>query len=122
MSFRSVFIAIGISFALILSAFLVQRARPRIEVEQPTADFVKATGKCAECHANQQYSVVYEYELSKHAAKGISTAEVCGGPPSQVAHGIQIYGPNCGTKSVMARLGAATLGAAQTRKRKANFN
>ena len=72
MSFRSVFIAISVSFALILSAFLVQRARPRIEVDQPTAAFVKATGKCAECHANQQYSVVHEYELSKHAAKGIS--------------------------------------------------
>ncbi|HKW33910.1 MAG TPA: ammonia-forming cytochrome c nitrite reductase subunit c552 [Candidatus Acidoferrum sp.] len=72
MSFRSVFIAISVSFALILSAFLVQRARPRIEVDQPTAAFVKATGKCAECHANQQYSVVHEYELSKHAAKGVS--------------------------------------------------
>ena len=72
MSFRSVFIAISISFALILSAFLLHRARPRMEVDQPTADFVKATGKCAECHANQQYSVVHEYELSKHAAKGIS--------------------------------------------------
>ena len=72
MSFRSVFIAISISFALILSAFLLHRARPRAEVDQPTADFIKATGKCAECHANQQYSVVYEYELSKHAEKGIS--------------------------------------------------
>src|SRR5215469_3727359 len=72
MSFRSVFIAITISFALILSAFLLHRARPRVEVDQPRADFVKATGKCAECHANQQYSVVHEYELSKHAEKGIS--------------------------------------------------
>jgi len=72
MSFRSVFIAISVSFALILSAFLLNRARPRVEVDQPTADFVRATGKCAECHANQQYSVVHEYELSKHAAKGIS--------------------------------------------------
>lgn len=71
MSFRSVFIAIVIAFALVLSAFLVQRARPRIEVDQPSAAFVKATGKCAECHANQQYSVVHEYEMSKHAAKGV---------------------------------------------------
>lgn len=72
MSFRSLFIAISISFALILSAFLLHRARPRVEVDQPSADFVKATGKCAECHANQQYSIVHEYELSKHAARGIS--------------------------------------------------
>ncbi len=56
MSFRAVFIAIVITFALILSAFLIQRARPRIETDQPNASLVKATGKCAECHAHQQYS------------------------------------------------------------------
>ncbi|HEV1994192.1 MAG TPA: multiheme c-type cytochrome [Candidatus Acidoferrum sp.] len=72
MSFRAVFIAIVIAFALILSAFLVQRARPRIETDQPNASFVKATGKCAECHAHQQYSVVHEYEMSKHAAKSVT--------------------------------------------------
>jgi len=70
MSFRSVFIAISISFALILGAFLLHRARPSVEVDQPTADFVKATGKCAECHTNQQYSVVHEYELSYTPRRG----------------------------------------------------
>jgi hypothetical protein len=69
-SFRSVFIALTIGFAFILGAFLVQRARPRVETDQPNADFVKATGKCAECHSRQQYSIVHEYEMSKHAAKG----------------------------------------------------
>jgi hydroxylamine dehydrogenase len=72
MSFRTVFIALTIAFALILAAFLVQRARPRVETDQPNADFVKATGKCAECHARQQYSIVHEYEMSKHAEKGVS--------------------------------------------------
>jgi hypothetical protein len=72
MSFRSVFIAIVIAFALILSAFLVQHARPRIEMDQPNAALVKATGKCAECHAHQQYSVVHEYEMSMHAVKGVT--------------------------------------------------
>jgi hydroxylamine dehydrogenase len=72
MPFRSVFIAIVIAFALIVGAFLVQRARPRIEVDQPNADLVRATGKCAECHSRQQYSVVHEYEMSKHAAKGVT--------------------------------------------------
>jgi hypothetical protein len=67
MSFRSVFIAVTISFALILGAFLVNRARPRVETEQPTADFVRAGGKCAECHARLQYFVVHEYEMSAHA-------------------------------------------------------
>lgn len=72
MSFRSVFIAISIAFALVLAAFLINRARPRVETEQPRADFVRASGKCAECHARTQYSIVHEYEMSKHAQKGIN--------------------------------------------------
>jgi hydroxylamine dehydrogenase len=72
MSFRSVFIAVVIAFALILSAFLINRARPKAETEQAAADFVRASGKCAECHARAQYSVVHEYEMSKHAQKSVS--------------------------------------------------
>ena len=72
MSFRSVFIAISVAFALVLAAFLINRARPRVETEQPRADFVRASGKCAECHARTQYSIVHEYEMSKHAQKGIN--------------------------------------------------
>jgi hydroxylamine dehydrogenase len=72
MSFRSVFLAVVIAFALIVSAFLVNRARPKVETDQPTADFVRASGKCAECHARLQYSVVHEYEMSVHAKKGVN--------------------------------------------------
>jgi hydroxylamine dehydrogenase len=72
MSFRSVFIAVTVAFALILGAFLVNRARPSVETQQPTADFVRASGKCAECHARLQYSVVHEYEMSAHAKKGVN--------------------------------------------------
>lgn len=72
MSFRSVFIAVTVAFALILGAFLVNRARPKVEIEQPTSDFVLASGKCAECHARLQYSVVHEYEMSVHAKKGVN--------------------------------------------------
>jgi hypothetical protein len=72
MSFRSVFFALTIAFALILGAFRIERARPRIETDQPNADLVKATGKCAECHSRQQYSIVHEYEMSKHASQGVS--------------------------------------------------
>ena len=72
MSFRSVFLAVVIAFALILAAFLLNRARPKVETDQPTADFVRATGKCAECHARTQYSVVHEYEMSLHAQKGVN--------------------------------------------------
>jgi hypothetical protein len=72
MTFRPVFIAVVIAFGLIVSAFLVNRARPRVEVDQPSADFVRASGKCAECHSQQQYSIVHEYELSRHAQKGVN--------------------------------------------------
>src|SRR5579862_8366691 len=72
MSFRSVFVAIVIGFALIVSAFLINGARPRVETDQPSAAFVRASGKCAECHSEQQYSVVHEYELSRHAQKGVN--------------------------------------------------
>ena len=35
MTFRSVFLAVVIAFALILGAFLINRARPTGETEQP---------------------------------------------------------------------------------------
>ena len=58
--------------ALIVSAFLVNRARQKTETKQPTADFVRASGKRAERHARLQYSVVREYEMSAHAKNGIN--------------------------------------------------
>ena len=72
MSFRSVFLGVVIAFALVLAAFLINRARPKVETEQPTADFVRASGKCAECHLRTQYSIVHEYEMSQHARKGVN--------------------------------------------------
>src|SRR5215468_7227852 len=72
MNFRAVFIAITIATALILAAYLVNSRRPRVVVEQPSAAFVRASGKCAECHLNSQYSVVHEFEMSAHARKGLN--------------------------------------------------
>jgi hypothetical protein len=72
MSFRPIFLAVVIAFALIVSAFLINRARPPAETNQPSAEFVRASGKCAECHTQQQYSVVHEYEISAHAKKGVN--------------------------------------------------
>lgn len=83
MRFRSVFIAVTVSFALILAAFLVNRARPRVETEQPRSELVRASGKCAECHARTQYSIVHQYEMSKHAAKGVSCLECHQAAPGQ---------------------------------------
>ncbi|HKB42684.1 MAG TPA: multiheme c-type cytochrome [Gemmataceae bacterium] len=72
MSFRSVFIALVIGFGLVLAGFLINRQRPGVETDQPSAAYVRATGKCAECHSQQQHSIVHEYELSAHAREGIT--------------------------------------------------
>ena len=83
MSFRLVFLAVVIAFGLIVAAFLVNRARPAVETGQPSAQFVRASGKCAECHIQQQYSVVHEYEMSVHAQKGINCLDCHQGASGQ---------------------------------------
>jgi hypothetical protein len=75
MSFRSVFIALVIGFGLVLAGFLVNRQRPATDTSEPTAALIRASGKCAECHISQHYSIVHEYELSAHAVKGINCLE-----------------------------------------------
>ncbi len=72
MPFRSVFIAVVVGFALIVGAFLINRQRPRVETDQPNQALVRATGKCAECHTRLHYSVVHEFEMSRHAEKGVT--------------------------------------------------
>jgi len=71
-SFRGVFIAIFLGTAMVVAALLVNARRPAVERAQPTADLVKASGKCAECHLRETSAIVHEFELSKHAARGIT--------------------------------------------------
>jgi hypothetical protein len=75
MSFRSVFIALVIGFGLVMAGFLINRQRPASDTSQGSATMVRATGKCAECHTEQHYAIVHEYELSAHAGKGINCLE-----------------------------------------------
>jgi hydroxylamine dehydrogenase len=92
-SFRSVFIAVVIGFGLVIGAFLIARARPAGETSQPSAAFVKATGKCAECHKRMHYSVVHEHEMSVHAAQNVNCLnchEPVKGQESQEHHGFTI--------------------------------
>jgi hypothetical protein len=85
MTFRSVFIALVVGFGLVLAGFLINRQRPLQETDQPTADLVRASGKCAECHARQQQSIVHEYELSAHARKGVTCLD-CHQPADHQEH------------------------------------
>lgn len=71
MSFRGLFIAVLLSTAMIVSAFVLQAKRPRVEVDRPSADLVKATGKCADCHRKETSAVVHEFEMSRHAKAGV---------------------------------------------------
>ena len=75
MSFRGVFITVFLGTALIVAAIMVNARRPRVDVAQPTAAFVRATGKCAECHERETSAVVHEYEMSRHKEKGVSCLE-----------------------------------------------
>src|SRR5208337_4095325 len=72
MSFRGVFIAVVLSAALIVSAFILQSRRPRIEIKRQGGARVKATGKCADCHRYETAAVVHEYERSRHSAVGVN--------------------------------------------------
>ena len=72
MKFAGVFIAVVLGSSLVAAALLINSFRPAVVTRQPTPAFIRATGKCAECHSRTQYSIVHEYELSTHAAKGVN--------------------------------------------------
>jgi hydroxylamine dehydrogenase len=82
-SFRSVFIAIVIAVAMIVAAFMLNNRRPRVETAQPSASNVRASGKCAECHSRETAAIVHEYEMSKHATKGVNCLDCHGAGPGQ---------------------------------------
>jgi hypothetical protein len=85
MSFRGVFIAVFLGTALIVSAFLINARRPRVEVVQPSAALVRATGKCAECHRHETSAVVHEFEMSRHSAEGVNCLHCHGNLEGQEA-------------------------------------
>jgi hypothetical protein len=72
MSFRPVFIAVVIGGALIVAAFVINSLRPKVEIEQPAAAFVRATGKCAECHRRETSAIVHQFEASRHVRAGVT--------------------------------------------------
>src|SRR5215471_1236079 len=81
MSFRAVFVAVVVSTALVVAAFILNNYRPEAQLRQPTAALARAAGKCAECHRQETSAVVHEFEMSAHAAKGITCLD-CHAPVS----------------------------------------
>ena len=72
MPFKSIFIAVVLGTALIAAAMIFNAKRPARETEQPKAEFVRATGKCAACHRRETAAVVHQFERSRHAKKGVN--------------------------------------------------
>ena len=71
-TFRSVFIALVIGGALILSAIILHELRPAHEVQRPTEEAITATGDCAKCHRQETSAIVHQYEKSAHAQEGVT--------------------------------------------------
>jgi len=82
-SFTGVFIAVVIAAAIVVAAFILNSRRPRVEVEQPSPANIRASGKCAECHSRETPAIVHEYELSKHAAAGVTCLDCHGAADNQ---------------------------------------
>jgi len=57
---------------MVVAALLLNRHRPEVDVQQPTAAFVRAGGKCAECHRRETSAVVHQFEHSEHASHGVN--------------------------------------------------
>ena len=72
MTFRNVFIAVFIGTALIVAAMLINQARPPIESAQPKPEYVRASGKCADCHSRETSAIVHQFSMSAHARAGIT--------------------------------------------------
>ena len=72
MTFKYVFIAVFLGTALVVSALLVNRARPQQETSQPSADFVRAAGKCVECHRRETSAIIHQYAKSQHAVHNVT--------------------------------------------------
>ena len=72
MIFRNVFKSIIIASAMIISAFLIHGARPKVELSQPGPEYIRATGKCATCHLQETSAIVHQFSMSKHASKNIT--------------------------------------------------
>ncbi len=72
MTFKSVFIAVFLGTAAVAAAWILNNARPAVETSQPSAQLVRAAGKCAECHRKETSAIVHQFEGSRHAASGVN--------------------------------------------------
>ena len=78
-TFRAAFVAVAIGTLMLVGALLLNQRRPDIEIGQPSADLIRATGKCASCHRDETEAIVLAHERSEHAKEGVTCLD-CHGP------------------------------------------
>ncbi len=72
MTFRHIFVSIILATAMVVAAFVVHSVRPDLETEQPGPEYIRATGKCAECHRRETSAIVHQFSMSKHAQQNVT--------------------------------------------------
>jgi hydroxylamine dehydrogenase len=65
-------IGTGLTAILAGSAYLVHQHRPRTDLTRSTAEEIRATGKCAECHVHVTKGVLEHFTRSKHHDVGVT--------------------------------------------------
>lgn len=71
-------------------ALAINQQRPRTDVERPSAEEVKGTGRCVECHRVQTAAIVKQWQDSKHATANVSCLDCH--KPRDAAHQIEHKG------------------------------
>ncbi len=72
MTFRHIFVSIILATAMVVAAFMVHSVRPDLETAQPGPEYIRATGKCAECHRRETSAIVHQFSMSKHAQQNVT--------------------------------------------------
>ena len=71
-TFRDVFITTIIGSCIVIAAITINNFRPQVEVQQPSKDHVKASGKCASCHDKETPAIVHQFSTSQHAKHNVT--------------------------------------------------
>ena len=72
MNNRVALVALGGTVLLVGIGLAINARRPRADVDRPSAEEVKGTGRCIECHRVQTPGIVRQWQDSRHAQVGTS--------------------------------------------------
>ncbi len=96
MKYHHIFIAISITSLFVIGAVFIHAQRPNFETTSfhpASSQYVKATGKCVECHRRETSSIVHQFEMSKHVSAGVNCLDchkVADNQNKKAHHGFEI--------------------------------